>query len=159
MPDFLILPKGKSAASTSDTNIDLLNATSITTTKLYGKNYLQWSSAVKTFLISKEKLKYIEQDMPEETSSDWVKEDAQVRSWHWNLMGPHISCDVVLLPIAYAVWTSASESFASEANIQGIYGLCKEVFLTKQGTKTLGEYYSFVIAKWEELTIYQSLSN
>lgn len=46
-----------------------------------------------------------------------------------------------------------SESFASETNIQRVYGFC-EVFLKKQGTKTLGEFSSFVKAKWEELTIY-----
>lgn len=28
-------------------------------------------------------------------------EDAQVRSWLWNSMEPHISCDAMLLPTAY----------------------------------------------------------
>lgn len=91
----------------------------------------------RTFLISKEKLKYIQEDAPAATSSECVKEDDQVRLWLWNLMEPHISCNAMLLPIAYAVWTSISESWASTTNIQRIYGLY-EVFLTKQGTKNIG---------------------
>lgn len=50
-------------------------------------------------------------------------------------MEPHISFGVVLLTTAYAVWTSVSESFASETNIQRIYGLCEEIFLTKLGPR------------------------
>lgn len=81
-----------------------LNSSSITSSKLSGtKNYLSWSAAIKTFLTSKEKLRYIEEDKPETESSTWAKEDAQVRSWLWNSMEPHVSCDVIPLLTAYAV--------------------------------------------------------
>lgn len=76
--------KGKAVTSTPETNTlsvaDLLTSSSITTTKLYEKNYLQWSAAVKTFLTTNKKMKFIEEPMPEAATLDWTKEDAQVRT-------------------------------------------------------------------------------
>lgn len=68
-------------------------------------------------------MKYIEDEPGDSTSSEW-KEDAQVRSWLWNLIEPQISCDVMLLDTAYAVWKSIYETFASENNIQSLYDVC-----------------------------------
>lgn len=69
-----------------------LNSSFITSSNLSGsKNYLPWSAAIKTFLMSKEK------DKPEISSFIWAKEDAMVRSWLWNSMEPHVRCDVMLL--------------------------------------------------------------
>lgn len=61
----------------------------------------------------------------------------------------------MLLKTAFEVWQPVYESYATEKNIQRIYGLFEEVFLTKQGTKPLNKYYSFIKARWEELNIYQ----
>lgn len=59
---------------------ELLNNSSITFTKLSGsKNYLPWSAAIQTFLTSKEKFKYIEEEKPKAASTVWVKDDAQVQ--------------------------------------------------------------------------------
>lgn len=77
---------------------ELLNSSFITSSNLSGsKNYLPWSAAIKTFLVSKEKLKDIEKDKSEISSSIWAEEDAMERSWLWNSMEPHVSCDVMLL--------------------------------------------------------------
>lgn len=69
-------------------------------------------------------------------------------------MEPHINCDVMLLDSAYAVWKSTYETFTSETNVQRIYVVCEEVLLSKQGTRCLAEYYSFVKARWEELNVH-----
>lgn len=53
------MAKGKSAGSLSVA--DLIHANSITTSKLYERNYLQWPAAITAFLTSKEKLKLIEE--------------------------------------------------------------------------------------------------
>lgn len=152
--------KDKPPTHTSDDSAisiaELINSSYITSSKLSGsKNYLPWSAAIKTFLISKEKLKYIEEDKPEIAGSVGAKEDAQVKSWLWNSMEPHITCDVMLLPIAYTVWLSVKETYGLEGNIQRTYELCDNIFHPKQGTRPLHEHYSFVKAKWEELSLYQ----
>lgn len=96
--------KDKCIATTSDVSTisiaELLSSSSITSSKLSStKNYLSWAAAIKTFLTSKERLWYIEEDQPEDPGAVWVKEDAQVRSWLWNSMEPYVSCDVMLLPM------------------------------------------------------------
>lgn len=83
--------------------------------------------------------------------------DAQVRSWLWNSMEPHISADVVLLDTNYLVFSYVSDSHASHNNINSIYELCEEIFRIKQGSKSLKDYYSFVKGRWEELTLYQPI--
>lgn len=149
-------PSSSSSEPTTISITELLNSSSITSSKLSGsKNYLPWSVAIKTFLISKEKLKYIEEETPEGSTSNWAKEDVQVRSWLWNSMEAHVSCDVMLIATAYAVWTSVKETYGSEGNIQHIYEVCEDIFLTKQGSRPLHEHYSFVKAKWEELNLRQ----
>lgn len=70
-------------------------------------------------------------------------------------MKRHVVCDVMLLPTAYAEWTSIRETYVHEGNIQRIYELCEDIFLPKQGTKPLQEHYSSVKGKWEELNLYQ----
>lgn len=78
--------KDKPATTSSDVSTifiaKLLNSTSITPSKLSGsKNYLPWAVAIKTFLIYKERIKYIEEEKPEGVGTIWAKEDAQVRLW------------------------------------------------------------------------------
>lgn len=46
--------------------VDLMSGPSITTTKLYGNIFLQSSAAITTFLISKDKLHYVEDVSPKE---------------------------------------------------------------------------------------------
>lgn len=122
-----------SMSSTPISIAELLNNSSITSTKLAGsKNYHPWSAAIKTFLISKEKLRYIEEGKPSIAIPTWEKEDAQVRSWLWNSMEPRVSCNVMLLPTAYAVWTFIKRDLWQCGNIQRIYKLCEDIFLTKQ---------------------------
>lgn len=134
---------------------ELLNSLSITLSKLSGsKSYPSCSAAIQTFLTSKEKLRYIGEDKPEAAGSTWTKEEAQVRSRLWNSMEPHSSCDVMLLPTSYAVRNFVKETYGLEGNVQRIYELCEDIYLTKQGTRSLHKHYSFVKAKWEELNLY-----
>lgn len=63
--------KDKPATTSSDVYTiffaELLNSTHITSSKLLSgsKNYLPWAAAIKTFLIYKERIKYIEEEKPE----------------------------------------------------------------------------------------------
>lgn len=78
------MAKGEAVVFSSETNllsiIDLINGSSIARTKLNGKNFLQWLSRIKTFIISKDKLKYIEEEQSDVSSSESIRNDAQVYS-------------------------------------------------------------------------------
>lgn len=62
----------------------------ITTTKFNSPNFIYWSNAIKMFLMSRDKLYYIDKD------AKWIKEDAQVRSWLWNNMKVNNSANFIL---------------------------------------------------------------
>lgn len=122
-----------SMSSTPISIAELLNNSSISSTKLAGsKNYHPWSAAIKTFLISKEKLRYIEEGKPSIAIPTWEKEDA--RWGHgcgtvWSLMLVAMLC-CYLLPMQYGLLSK--ETYGNDGNIQRIYKLCEDIFLTKQ---------------------------
>lgn len=124
-----IMEKGKAIVVSPDSSttfvVDLINNSFITSSKLFGKNYIPWSAAIQTFLTSKEKLKYIEAHKHDDASPTWAKEDAQLRSWLWNrawsVMWFVMSCHYLLpmlsellskKPMSIKVIFSASMSFA-----------------------------------------------
>lgn len=85
--------KDKSIATVSGvstiTIAELLSSSSIISSKLSGsRNYLSWAVVIKTFLISKKRLGYIDEDKPEGPSAVWAKKDAQGPSYGivWSLM-------------------------------------------------------------------------
>lgn len=51
-----------------------------------------------------------------------------------------MSADVILLNTAYLVFSSVSDSFASNNNVNRIFELCEEIFVMKQGNKSLTDY-------------------
>lgn len=64
----------------ASTMADLIGGSSITTTKLNGSpNVIWWSASITNFLISKDKLHYIEEKPPKQPDAKWVKDDAQVQ--------------------------------------------------------------------------------
>lgn len=52
----------------------LLTGSSIISTKLNGPNFLHWFAAIKTFLVSRDKVLYIEQIPPSVTDAKWLRE-------------------------------------------------------------------------------------
>lgn len=53
---------------------DLLAGSSIISTKLNGPNFLHWFAAINTFLVSRDKVLYIEQIPPSVTDAKWLRE-------------------------------------------------------------------------------------
>lgn len=75
---FLAFPfngQGKAPDAELPTLFDFLTSSSIITTKLNGPNFLQWSTANKTYVLSRDKLHYIEEDTEEERDARWLKEE------------------------------------------------------------------------------------
>ena len=57
--------------------------------RLNGKNYLQWSQIVKTFLKGKGKLSYLLDKGPMQDDPKfpvWDEENSMIMSWLWNLL-------------------------------------------------------------------------
>ncbi|KAL5709075.1 hypothetical protein ACHQM5_019801 [Ranunculus cassubicifolius] len=131
---------------------------SITSEKLNGDNYLQWSYAVVHYIRAKKKLKILTDDAlssSDPTYEDWMASNSMVLTWLWHSMESKVLTNVQFLPTAKQVWSSLKEMYSHENNISRIYDLFEALFKTKQGDRPLDEYYSTMKGLWEELLLYQ----
>ena len=70
---------------------------------LDGRNYLQWSQLVRTFLKGRGKISHLTGPAPKSTDpgySAWDTEDSMLMSWLWNSMQPEVSKNYMFLPTA-----------------------------------------------------------
>uniref|UniRef100_A0A2N9IR39 Fibronectin type III-like domain-containing protein n=1 Tax=Fagus sylvatica TaxID=28930 RepID=A0A2N9IR39_FAGSY len=79
---------------------------SMTSTKLKGSNYLQWSRAVLVFLTGRGKESYLTTTKPTDATkiSKWIKEDAQIMTSLWNSLKPDVFNNVSYLESSKDIW-------------------------------------------------------
>ena len=101
----LILPEIMSEMTKADTSFNPIHAENptlqITTSKLDGMNFMEWSQFVKISLKSKGKFKYASEAPPnvkDPKFETWDTENYMVMSWLLNSMEPRIKKTYVLLP-------------------------------------------------------------
>ena len=91
----------------------------MTSTKLKGSNYLQWSRAVRVFLTSCGKESYLTTTKPVDSTKipQWLKEDAQIMTWLWNSLEPDVFNNVSYLESSKDIWGTLHLMYSSEENI------------------------------------------
>ncbi|KAL5729782.1 hypothetical protein ACHQM5_002683 [Ranunculus cassubicifolius] len=132
----------------------------ITTVKLDGKNYLEWSRAARMFIGGRGKLGYItgKSQAPAEADPSyekWETDNLTVMSWLINSMEPHIRRGFLFLNTAKEIWDSASQTYSQQKNIARVYQLKQKISNLRQGEMSLADYYASIRAMWEELDYYQ----
>jgi uncharacterized membrane protein YgcG len=133
---------------------------SMTSTKLKGSNYLQWSRAVLVFLTGRGKESYLTTTKPTDATkiSKWIKEDAQIMTWLWNSLDPDVFNNVSYLESSKDIWDTLHLMYSSEENITRIHELYQDMFSLQQGDRSIEEYFSLLQGMWDELNVYQPLS-
>jgi uncharacterized membrane protein YgcG len=133
---------------------------SMTSTKLKGSNYLQWSRAVLVFLTGRGKESYLTTTKPTDATkiSKWIKEDAQIMTWLWNSLEPDIFNNVSYLESSKDIWDTLHLMYSSEENITRIHELYQDMFSLQQDDRSIEEYFSLLQGMWDELNVYQPLS-
>jgi hypothetical protein len=129
---------------------------SMSSTKLKGSNYLQWSRAVLVFLTGRGKESYLTTTKPTDATkiSKWIKEDAQIMTWLWNSLEPDVFNNVSYLESSKDIWDTLHLMYSSEENITRI----QNMFSLQQGDRSIEEYFSLLQGMWDELNVYQPLS-
>uniref|UniRef100_A0A2N9FCY0 Uncharacterized protein n=1 Tax=Fagus sylvatica TaxID=28930 RepID=A0A2N9FCY0_FAGSY len=132
----------------------------MTSTKLKGSNYLQWSRAVLVFLTGRGKESYLTTTKPTDATkiSKWIKEDAQIMTWLWNSLEPDVFNNVSYLESSKDIWDTLHLMYSSEENITRIHKLYQDMFSLQQGDRSIEEYFSLLQGMWDELNVYQPLS-
>ncbi|KAE8673438.1 Detected protein of unknown function [Hibiscus syriacus] len=96
-------------------NTESFQNISITSHKLNGNNFLQWSQSVKLFIRGRGKFSYLsgtntkpaEED---EESERWEAENSMIMSWLINSMDPSVGRTYLFLPTAHDIWNAVNET-------------------------------------------------
>ena len=131
----------------------------ITTHKLNGQNFLQWSQSMKLYVKGKCKMGYLDGsiDIPEADNPSykiWDEQNSMVMSWLINSMNPHISQVFLFLPSARNLWDAATETYSYLENTAHLYEFKCLIHETKKGSDIVAAYYNIMNSLWQELDLY-----
>lgn len=116
-PFVLTSASSNSSSTSSQTNLDQLSV-HVTSHKLNGHNYLQWSQSVFMFISGHNKDEYLtgvakapkNEDL---TYKEWKAENNMVMSWLINSMNPEIGENFLHCSTPAEIWEAAKEIFSS----------------------------------------------
>lgn len=109
-----------SSKSMEITSVESSSHTLITTHKLNGINYIQWSQSVRMFICGKGKDEFLssQNEQPKITDLEFKKwkVDNMVMSWLINSMTNEIGENFLLYETAHRFWDVVKETFSSKEN-------------------------------------------
>ncbi|KAL5756173.1 hypothetical protein ACOSQ2_020919 [Xanthoceras sorbifolium] len=126
--------------------------------RLNGKNYLNWSQVVQTFLKGKGKLKHLTGTGPpkEDPRFDaWDEEDSMIMTWLWNSMTPDVNDTCMFLTTAKEIWEFVQQTYSKVKDAAQVYEIRTKAMSTKQGNGSVTDYANAVQSLWQELDHYR----
>ena len=78
-------------------------------------------------------------------------------SWLWNSMLPKISGICMFLTMAKEIWETIRQTYSKVRDAAQIYEIKQKISTTKQGTRSVIEYYNLMKSLWQEMDYYQNL--
>ena len=96
--------------------------------RLNGRNYLEWSQSIRTFLKGKGKLTHLLGTKPKKddpTYAAWDEENSLVMSWFWNSMLPEINNPMMFLSTAKEIWDAVKLTYSEVHDAAQIYKIVR----------------------------------
>ena len=124
--------------------------------RLDGTNYALWSQVVEMYISGKDKLGYINGDIPQPQSTDptfrkWRTENAIVKGWLINSMEPALISNFIQFPTAKMVWDSIATTYFDGTDTSQVYNLKWQVTRMRQGGGSIEKYYNDLQGLWREI--------
>ncbi|CAH9107930.1 unnamed protein product [Cuscuta europaea] len=128
----------------------------ITSHRLNGTNYLEWSQSVRLAIDGRGKLGYITGEIQpklpaEEGYRTWRSENSLITAWLLNSMEPLIAKPHMFMKTAKEVWDSIKETYSDLENSSQIFELKTKLWQSKQGNRDIISYYNEMVSLWQEL--------
>ncbi|KAJ0013569.1 hypothetical protein Pint_20274 [Pistacia integerrima] len=110
-------------------------------------NYALWSQVVEMYISGKDKLEYINGDIPQPSLIDpkfckWRTDNAIVKGWLINSMDPSLIGNFIRFPMAKLVWDSIATTYFDGSDTSQVYDLRRRVTRLKQAGGSLEKYYN-----------------
>ncbi|KAG6768521.1 hypothetical protein POTOM_027442 [Populus tomentosa] len=124
--------------------------------KLNGTNYALWSQIVEMYISGKDKLGYINGDLPQPELNDptfrrWRTENSIVKGWLINSMDPSLVGNFIRFPTAKQVWESIATTYFDGNDKSQVYDLKRRVTRMKQNGESIEGYYNCLQGLWREI--------
>jgi hypothetical protein len=124
--------------------------------KLDGTNYPLWSQVVEMYISAKDKLGYINGDIPQPGSTDptfrrWRTENAIVKGWLINSMDQNLVSNFIRFSTAKQVWDSIAITYFDGSDTSQVYSLKRQVNNMKQAEGSIESYYNNLQGLWREI--------
>ncbi|GAV58088.1 UBN2_3 domain-containing protein, partial [Cephalotus follicularis] len=121
-----------------------------------GNNYGLWSQVVEMYISGKDKLGYINGDLPPPSPTDpgfrkWKTEDSTVRGWLINSLDPSLISNFIRFPTAKAIWDSIATTFFDGKDTSQVYDLKRRATRMKQDGGPIEKYYNGLQGIWREI--------
>ncbi|RVW48565.1 hypothetical protein CK203_088438 [Vitis vinifera] len=129
--------------------------------KLDGTNYALWSQIVEMYISGKDKLGYINGDLPQPLQTDpafkkWRTENAMVKGWLINSMDPKLVSNFIRFSMAKAVWDNIVITYFDGTDTSQVYDLKRRVTRLKQEGGSIKTYYNNLQGLWREIDFRRS---
>uniref|UniRef100_A0A2N9HID0 GAG-pre-integrase domain-containing protein n=1 Tax=Fagus sylvatica TaxID=28930 RepID=A0A2N9HID0_FAGSY len=124
--------------------------------KLNDTNYALWSQVVEMYISGKDKLGYINEDLPQPPTTDpsfrkWRTDNAIVKGWLINSMDSSLIGNFIRFPTAKMVWDSIATTYFDGSDTSQVYDLRRRVMQLKQAGGSLEQYYNDLQGLWREI--------
>lgn len=124
--------------------------------KLDDTNYALWSQIVEMYISGKDKLGYINGELPQPSPTDpayrrWRTEDSIVKGWLINNMAPSLIGTFVRFPTAKAVWDAIATTYFDGTDTSQLYDLRRKVTRLRQAGGLIEKYYNDLQGLWREI--------
>jgi hypothetical protein len=124
--------------------------------KLDDTNYPLWSQVVEMFISGKDKLGYINGDLPQPELTDpsyrrWRTENSIVKGWLINSMEPGLIGNFIRFPTAKAVWDTIATTYFDGTDTSQVYDLKRKVTRLRQSQGSIETYYNNLQGLWREI--------
>lgn len=128
----------------------------ITSHRLNGRNYLEWSQSLKLAIDGRGKLGYLTGEVKQIKESDdgcntWRSENSLVTAWLLNSMDESIAKPHMFMKTAKEVWDSVRETYSDLENSSQFFELKTKLWQSKQGSRDVTSYYNEMVSLWQEL--------
>lgn len=129
--------------------------------KLDSSNYGLLSQVVEMYISGKDKLGYINGDIPQPESSDptfqkWRTENAIVKGWIINSMDPTLIGNFIHFPTAKFLWDAVATTYFDGTDTSQVYSLKRRVTRMRQAGGSIEEYYNGLQGLWREIDFRRS---
>ena len=131
----------------------------ITSVRLNGENYNEWSSEMLNALQAKRKLGIIKGTLvkPADSSPDlqnWLTVNSMLVGWIRASIEPKVKSTVTYITDAHQLWENLKQRF-SVGNTVRVHQIKAQLASCKQDDQSVLDYFGKLSTLWEELQVYQ----